>query len=123
MVDQGIDVQCHTKSHRHLTLPGKKEAFKEYFANLEKELSTCKELIEKKLNREVKYLAYPYGETNPLVIELAKKLGYRGAFTVKRGGNPFFIHNYQVNRSMVYGDFSLAQFEKNLVTFQEESLR
>jgi peptidoglycan/xylan/chitin deacetylase (PgdA/CDA1 family) len=123
MADQGIDVQCHTKSHRHLTLPGKKEAFKDYFSNLEKELSACKELVEKKLNREVKYLAYPYGETNPLVIELAKKLGYRGAFTVKRGSNPFFIHNYQVNRSMVYGDFSLGQFERNLVTFQEESLR
>jgi len=123
MADQGIDIQCHTKSHRNLTLPEKKESFKGYFSKLEKELSTCKQLIKKKLNREVKYLAYPYGDTNSLVIELAKKMGYRGAFTVKRGSNPFFIHNYRVNRSMVYGDFSLSQFEKNLVTFQEEPLR
>jgi peptidoglycan/xylan/chitin deacetylase (PgdA/CDA1 family) len=123
MAEHGIDIQCHTKSHRNLTLPAKGESFKDYFANMEEELSACKELINKNLNREVKYLAYPYGDTNPLVIELAKKLGYRGAFTIKRGSNPFFIHNYRVNRSVVYGDFSLSQFERNLVTFQEEPLR
>jgi len=123
MVDHGMDVQCHTKSHRNLTLPGKKESFKNYFANLEKELSACKHLIKRKLNREVKYLAYPYGDTNSLVIELAKKLGYRGAFTSKRGSNPFFVHNYRVNRSMVYGDSTLSQFERDLVTFQEEPLQ
>jgi peptidoglycan/xylan/chitin deacetylase (PgdA/CDA1 family) len=123
MAGHGIDIQCHTKSHRNLILPGKKESFKDYFENLEKELSACKDTVKKKLNREVKYLAYPYGATNPLVIEMAKKLGYRGAFTIKRGSNPFFIHNYRVNRSVVHGDFSLSQFERNLITFQEEPLR
>ena len=123
MADNGIDVQCHTKSHRNLTLREKKESFKGYFENLGKELSACKEMIATKLNREVKYLAYPFGDTNPLVIELAKKLKYRGAFTSKRGSNPFFIHNYRVNRSMVYGDFTLVQFERNLGTFQAEALR
>lgn len=123
MANQEIDIQCHTKSHHNLTVAGKRQSFKDYFANLEKELSASKDLIKKKLNREVKYLAYPYGDTNSLVIELAQKLGYRGAFTIKRGGNPFFIHNYQVNRSMIYGDYSLAQFERNLITFQEDLLR
>jgi len=123
MADHGVDVQCHTKSHRNLTLPEKKESFKDYFENLGKELSACKGMIGAKLNREVKYLAYPFGDTNPLVIEMAKKLEYRGAFTSKRGSNAFFIHNYRVNRSMVYGDFSLSQFERNLVTFQVEALR
>jgi peptidoglycan/xylan/chitin deacetylase (PgdA/CDA1 family) len=123
MAGQGIDIQCHTKSHRNLTLPGKKESFKDYFENLEKELSACKDTVKKKLNREVKYLAYPYGDTNPLVIEMAKKLGYRGAFTLKRGSNPSFIQNYRVNRSVVYGDYRLSQFEKNLITFQEDPLR
>ena len=74
-------------------------------------------------NREAKYLAYPYGETTPLVIETAKKLGYRGALTFKRGGNPFFIHNYRVNRSLIYGDFTMSQFEKNLTIFQEQAPR
>jgi peptidoglycan/xylan/chitin deacetylase (PgdA/CDA1 family) len=123
MAGQGIDIQCHTKRDRNLILPGKKESFKDYFENLEKELSACKETIKKKLNREVKYLAYPYGDTNPLVIEMAKKQGYRGAFTLKRGSNPSFIQNYRVNRSVVYGDYRLSQFEKNLITFQEDPLQ
>jgi len=59
----------------------------------------------------------------PWIIELLKKHGYRGAFTIKRGGNPFFIHNYRLNRSMIYGDFDLNQFEKNLTVFTEESLK
>jgi len=86
-------------------------------------LSGCKETIQRKLNLEVKYLAYPYGETTPLVVELAKKLGYRGAFTLKRAGNPVFIHPYRVNRSMVFGDFTLSEFEKSLTIFQEQALK
>ncbi len=123
MSAHGIDTQCHTKSHRNLAIPDKKESFKSYFAGLERELSACKDLIKQNLNRDAKYLAYPYGDTNSLVIETAKKLGYRGGFTIKRGSNPFFIHNFRVNRSMVCGDGTLAQFEKNLATFHEEALQ
>jgi hypothetical protein len=71
----------------------------------------------------VKYLAYPFGDTTPLVVEMAKKLGYRGGLAVKRGGNPFFIHNYRVNRSVIYGDYNLAHFEKSLAVFQEQNLK
>jgi peptidoglycan/xylan/chitin deacetylase (PgdA/CDA1 family) len=123
MANNGMDIQCHTKTHRRLTTIDQKESFKEYFEAIEKELSACEAMIKKKLNKEVKYLAYPYGDTNPLVIELLKKHGYWGAFTIKRGGNPFFIHNYRLNRSMIYGDFDLNQFEKNLTVFTEESLK
>jgi len=123
MTTEGIDVQCHTKSHRNLTLPGKKESFKDYFVNLEMELSGCKDTIKKRLNLDVKYLAYPYGVTNSLVIEMAKKLGYRGALTINPGGNPFFVHNFRLNRSEIYGEFTPSQFEKKLLVFQEQSLR
>lgn len=123
MANNGIDIQCHTKSHRNLTLMDKKESFRGYFEAIEKELSTCETIIKKKLNKDVKYLAYPYGETNPLINELLKKRGYRGGFTIKRGGNPFFIHNYRLNRSMIYGDFDLNQFEKNLTVFTDELLK
>ena len=123
MANNGMDIQCHTKSHRNLTTTDQKESYKDYFEAIEKELSVCKTMVKKKLSRDVKYLAYPYGDTNPLVNELLKKQGYRGAFTVKRGGNPFFIHNYRVNRSMIYGDFDLNQFQKNLDVFTEESLK
>jgi peptidoglycan/xylan/chitin deacetylase (PgdA/CDA1 family) len=123
MARQGIDIQCHSKTHRNLTLMGKRESFKEYVESVERELSECAQIIKKRLNKDVKYFAYPYGDTNLLVTHLLKKQGYRGAFTVKRGSNPFFLNPYEIQRSMIYGDFSLDQFEKNLSLFSDEALR
>jgi len=119
MANQGLDIQGHMKSHRNLTVMEKKESFKEYFEAIDRELTLSGSIIRNKVNREVKYLAYPYGETNHLAIELIKKHGYQGAFTVTRGGNSFFVHPYRINRSMIYGTLDLNQFEKNLTVFSE----
>ena len=90
---------------------------------MEAEISVSKKLIQQKLNKNCKYLAYPYGETTPLVIALLKKHGYRGAFTVKRGSSPFFANNYKINRSMIYGNYDIQEFEKNLAVFSERNLK
>lgn len=123
MSQYGIDIQCHTKSHRNLNKRNGRESFKEYFEAVKKELIESAEILRKRLNQEVKYLAYPYGETNPLVIALLMKLGYRGALTVDRESNPFFVHPYRVNRSMIYGTFSLKDFESNLSSFMDVGVR
>ncbi|MBU0544069.1 MAG: polysaccharide deacetylase family protein [Proteobacteria bacterium] len=123
MANNDIDIQCHTKTHRRLTTPTEKESFKEYFEAIQKELIDAAEIIKIKTNKEVNYLAYPFGDTNHLVIALLKKQGYKGGFTVNRGGNAFYVNNYRVNRSMIYGDFDLNQFEKNLTVFIEEPLK
>lgn len=121
--NNGIDIQCHTKTHRNLAMSNEKESFKDYYDAVDRELTESARIIKEKLNKDVKYLAYPYGATNHLVISLLKKYGFRGAFAIKRGGNPFFSNNYTLNRSMVYGEFDLAQFEKNLTVFSDEALR
>jgi peptidoglycan/xylan/chitin deacetylase (PgdA/CDA1 family) len=123
MAGNGIDIQCHTRSHRSLTSPAEKESFKEYYDAIERELLDAAKIIKVKTNKDVKYLAYPFGATNHLVIALLKKQGYRGGLTVKRDGNAFFINDYRVNRSMIYGDFDLSQFEKNLTVLADEALR
>ncbi len=123
LAENGIDIQCHTKSHFDLTLIDKKDSFKDYFNRVEEEISACTNLVKKRVNRQARYLAYPFGTTNHLVVALLKKHGYRGAVTVKRGGNPFFVQNFRVNRSMIYGEYTLDRFKKNLVVFQEEVLQ
>lgn len=123
MAKHGMEIQCHTRSHRNLDKRNGQESFREYFRALEKELAESAEIIKKRLNKEVKYLAYPYGDTNPLVIAFLNKIGYRGAFTVERGGNPFFIHPYKVNRSMIFGTFRLEDFEKNLSYFKDNEIQ
>ncbi|MBU0908856.1 MAG: polysaccharide deacetylase family protein [Proteobacteria bacterium] len=119
----GIDVQCHTKTHRNLNRIVGNEPFQQYASEIEHEITECTEIVERKLHKQVKYMAYPYGETNKLAIAFLEKNGYQGAFTVKRHSNPFFMDPYALNRSMVYGDFSLETFKKNLETYSNEALR
>lgn len=123
MSKNGIDIQGHTKSHRNLNKREGQESFREYFEAVKKELTESAEIIRKRLHKDVKYLAYPYGETNPIIIALLMKLGYRGAFTVERDSNPFFIHPYRINRSMIYGTFNLREFENNLNYFNDKMFR
>jgi len=80
----GIDIQSHSKSHRYLNRREGQESFRAYFEAVRRELSKSAEIIRMRLKKEVKYLSYPFGDTNSLVIALLDKLGYRGAFTVKR---------------------------------------
>lgn len=123
MMKGGIDVQNHTVTHRNLEEMTEGETLEEYVRDLERELVQSTETIRDRTGREVRYLAYPYGATGNLVIAMVRKLGYRGALTVKRGASPFFIQNFRVNRSMIYGDFDLARFEKNLATTGRRALQ
>ena len=116
---EGFDIQCKTLTHRNLTKEKKDESFCKYFNALERELVDSKKLIEKKLNKECRYIAYPYGKTNHLVVAMLKKHGYRAGFTANRGKNPFFVDIYNINRSVIYGDYDLENFKKNLYIFQK----
>jgi peptidoglycan/xylan/chitin deacetylase (PgdA/CDA1 family) len=123
MSRHGIDIQCHSKTHRDLTKTVNHESFAEYFAAMKTELIDSAVTIQNNTDKKPKYFAYPYGETDSLIVVLARKAGYRGAFTVHRGGNPFCTDAYRVRRSMIYGEFTLQDFERNLRTFTALSLR
>ncbi|MFH8120434.1 MAG: polysaccharide deacetylase family protein, partial [Candidatus Aenigmatarchaeota archaeon] len=74
-----VDVQSHTMFHKDLTKLSDKE--------LLYELSRSKEILEKNLGKEIKYLAWPYGKFNHRTIEVAKKVGYKGFLTVESDKN------------------------------------
>jgi peptidoglycan/xylan/chitin deacetylase (PgdA/CDA1 family) len=119
----GIDIQCHTKTHSDLNRKATHESMRDYLERITRELTESAGVIQNKAGKKVTYLAYPYGETNSLVVAVAQKLGYRGAFTVGRGSNPFFVDAYRIRRSMIYGDFTFQDFKKNLKSFTSQSLR
>jgi peptidoglycan/xylan/chitin deacetylase (PgdA/CDA1 family) len=123
MAAQGLDVQCHTVTHRNLALQEDGESADQYFAAVRREIVEATNLIEQKTGRRPTVLAYPYGDTNGLAVELLRKQGYRAAFTVAREANPFFAPTFRLGRSMVYGDYDLASFEKNLAVSDRKALR
>ncbi|MGH8046416.1 MAG: polysaccharide deacetylase family protein, partial [Chthoniobacterales bacterium] len=101
MRDAGVDIASHTVSHSNLRSPAgrSKEA---YQAWLETELKGSKDLLEQKLGIKIKTLAYPYGNQNELVREVAMKAGYEAAFTVygqhlTNKGDPSIIGRYAVS--------------------------
>ena len=73
-----IDIQSHTHGHRNLTEEG---------VNIEEELTLSRKLIEKKLSKDCRFIAWPWGACNREVIALARRLGYRGGVITCRGAN------------------------------------
>lgn len=123
MAAAGLDIQCHSVTHRNLAVQRDQESADEYLAAVRREIVDATLTIEKEIGRRPTFLAYPYGETNGLVIALLRNLGYRGAFTVAREPNPFFAPAFRLNRSMIFGDFDLDRFERNLSTTDRRALR
>lgn len=71
----GIDIESHTVNHEKLNT-----------LSYEKKLETLKkskETLEKLLNKEVKYIAYPYGNYDDSVVRATKASGYKLAVTTK----------------------------------------
>ncbi len=123
LVKNGFDVQSKTRTHRDMTKLNEGESFKEYFKAVKMEISQSKRIIEEKLKRKCKYMAYPYGKTNSLVTALLKQEGYCAAFTVKRGSNPFYVNKYLINRSVIHGGLDMEQFKDNLSIFSKSELK
>lgn len=115
----GLDIQCHSKTHRYLGRMERKESFRNYFESVRKEIVESSKILRRHTGREVKYLAYPYGDTNALVAAMIRREGYRLAFTVERESVPFFSNDFRVSREMIYGSFTLKEFGTNLTTFRK----
>ena len=65
----GGTVGCHTHTHPRLITMTTEE--------MEKELRTSKQLLEKNLGHPVRYFAYPFGQYDERVRTEAKKAGFR----------------------------------------------
>lgn len=84
----------HTRSHPALSHHSKKVQLEE--------VSTNKAFLEKELNQQIQFFAYPSGNFNDVSIEVMQDLGYEAAFTtnpipVKRKTNHYKVSRFQVN--------------------------
>lgn len=119
MANSGIDVGIHGFSIE----PSEKEDLKQYLERFEKEFKIPKNAFKTHLNKPCRYYAYDGDDSDDFIIAVLKKHGYRMAFTRKRGGNPFFIDNYKIRRSLIYGHYDMTQFRKTLITFKAAELK
>ncbi len=76
--------------------------------DIKKDLLESKQEIEKKLNKTVSHLCYPWYRGNDLSVEISKKVGYKSNFwgiinnstTNRIGDNPYYIK--RINENYIY---------------------
>ncbi len=121
MKKSGFEIGAHTISHCDLTKQNKGEDTQAYMARIEKELSRSKQIIDKKLNQNTVFLAFPYGRYNQRVLDMCKRLGYTIAVSVKKGSNPFFADPLSLRRNQILKR-DIKSFISRLKTFNKLSL-
>lgn len=93
MSDSGlVTIGSHTKSHPWLpsvSVDDKK---------INEELVLSKEILEKGIGKKVDYLCYPSGAFNDAVKEIARKAGYKGAFTTNPAKKSAINDIYAIRR-------------------------
>ncbi|RZD16434.1 MAG: polysaccharide deacetylase family protein [Candidatus Acididesulfobacter guangdongensis] len=77
MIKAGIEIGAHTRTHPHLTMIPEENAYEE--------ILDSKKILEEKLNININFFAYPYGDYNESVKKLVAKAGFEGAVITKTG--------------------------------------
>ena len=121
--NSNLSIGSHTATHRDLAQQKKGESFAKYFSSIRQDLSLAKKIIFQETGVDPVHLAYPYGSTSQLVMDLVKELGYSSAYTIIRNPNSILSNPLKFNRSMIYGTYNLEQFEDQLTTLEYYDLK
>ena len=113
-----VSIESHSSNHSNLSQKSGSETLAAFKSRVQKEVGGAHAMFKKKLNKEPKFYAYPYGDSSTQAIDALKTQGYAQAFTVERGVNSTFTAQYMFNRSMVYGGQPLSKFKGLLKTFE-----
>jgi peptidoglycan/xylan/chitin deacetylase (PgdA/CDA1 family) len=101
MKADGFEVGSHTVSHCDLTKKKDEEDDQAYTARIKRELHVSKQIIDKELDQDTIYIAYPYSNYNQRVLHLSDQAGYKIGLSVKRGANPFFSDPLALKRDPI----------------------
>jgi peptidoglycan/xylan/chitin deacetylase (PgdA/CDA1 family) len=77
LAERGVEIGSHTITHPHLPRLGDSE--------LDRELRDSRTMLEDRLGRPCRFLAYPYGDDDERVYRAAERAGYEGAFSLRGG--------------------------------------
>lgn len=92
MRDSGlIDFQSHTHTHKNFD----KNAG---YLDIEDEIKTSKNIIEKNLGKKCGFLCWPWGKYKKEWFEIAKNNGYAGCVTTEVGANTKNSDPYRIKR-------------------------
>ncbi|MCH3965361.1 MAG: polysaccharide deacetylase family protein [Clostridium sp.] len=106
MSKNGIDIEGHTVNHDDLSKL-------DYNAQL-KTLKDSKSFLEDILNKEVNYVAYPFGRCNGSTVKAAETAGYKMAFTTEGGWANRNQGIYELHRVYMSNNHDMNEFQRRL---------
>ena len=115
-----IDIESHSKTHSNMGIQLPEEDEEAYADRVRTEIVDSRRRLERKLGRNSRFFAYPYGDTSPVAIKLLTENDVDMAFTVQSGGNASFASRYMMRRTMVLGKWDLQQFANALEVTKRE---
>ena len=121
--ESGCEVESHSKSHGDLTARKAGMTSEQYLEWVAEEVTVPKKIIKERMGHDTVFLAYPFGRTNPSVVQLAKDAGYLAAFTVQGKSSPFFERHFSFSRTQVFNSTDLKEFKRRVSAFHEQDLR
>lgn len=102
LTNNGIEVQSHTVSHEKLST-----------LNYNKQLETLKnskEFLENLLDKQISYIAYPYGNWNDNTIKAVRESNYKMAFTTSGTWSDKSDGIYTLDRVYISNNFDMNEF-------------
>lgn len=106
MADQGFQIGSHTLSHPHLTRLND--------AALREELLGSKHRLEDLLGHGVTSLAYPYGDYDQRVAEMAREAGYNNAVSTRLGTVTDNCNRFEIPRINIRWNSILPLFKRKI---------
>lgn len=102
MVDAGMEIGSHTRTHADLTAVDLEIA--------SYELTASKRVLEEKLGITVLSVSYPFGNYSGAVIELARNAGYQAAVAVGPPSRQSVANLFALRRIEIIGTEPLLKF-------------
>jgi len=119
-----IEIESHSKTHTTFSpRKGENEKSPAYTARLTTEIDTPQKILERQTGGAIRVLAYPYGDTSEAALQLLRDRNYSLALTVTRGANASFSDPLVLKRDMIYGNVTMADFQKYLRVYSRVDLK
>lgn len=106
MDQNGFDVESHTVNHDKLNELTYEKQYRT--------LKDSRECIEKILNKQVKYIAYPFGKFNNYTQKATVDAGYIMAFTTNSGWTNKGQGTYKLNRVYISANHDINEFIRRI---------
>ncbi len=116
----GFVVGSFAFSNNDLEVKKENEGDQAYTERIKRELLLSRQIIDEKLSQDTPYLAFASGEYSQNLLNLCDQAGYRMAFTMQPGSNPFFSDPLSLKRNMILTE-DMETFVAQLKTFHESS--